>query len=55
MGERFEVGDLPEVDQRMLKRGLCPWCGDTRIVPMEDHDECPECGDTFYGALTIED
>lgn len=55
MSERFEVEGLPEVDQRMLKRGLCPWCGNAQVIPMDDHDECAECGDTFYGTLTIDD
>ena len=52
------VEGLPDVDQQMIKRGLCPWC----VVPLVDAtlygregDECPDCADTFIGALTVED
>ena len=53
MSQRI-VQNLPVVDQRMIKRGLCPWCV-TRLVDNGKYDECPDCGDIFTGALTIED
>lgn len=57
MAERFQIERLPPVDQREIKRGLCPWCL-VRLSPgmnTGDPDVCPECGDTFVGRLTIED
>lgn len=50
----FKVENLPDVDQREIKRGLCPWCV-CRLAPLEDKDVCPDCGDEFIGKLTIED
>ena len=55
----FQVERLPEVDQRELKRGKCPWCL-TPLVPgglvdKDAGDVCPDCGDEFVGSLTIED
>lgn len=54
MSEQFKVEKLPEQDQWALKRGLCPWCY-CRVYPMDHWDECSQCGDTFVGALTIDD
>lgn len=55
--ETFQVEKLPDIDQREIKRGFCPWCL-TRLVPggiADGGDMCPECGDSFVGKLTIDD
>ena len=54
MAEMFLVDNLPDVDQRHIKRGFCPWCI-VRLVDLGDQDQCPECFDTFYGKLTVDD
>jgi hypothetical protein len=53
MSETFQIEKLPNIDQRMIKRGLCPWCV-VQLCSM-DTDYCPECGDMFVGKLTITD
>ena len=55
--ETFQVEKLPDIDQREIKRGFCPWCL-TRLAPggiTDGGDMCPECGDSFVGMLTIDD
>lgn len=54
--EQFKIENLPDIDQREIKRGKCPWCL-SPLVPMTDSDVCsdPDCGDVFVGKLTIED
>lgn len=52
--DKFQVENLPDIDQQQIKRGYCPWCL-TKIIPVDDHDECPGCGDQFFGKLTIDD
>lgn len=54
MTDKFQVEELPEVDQREIKRGRCPWCLET-LFDTGDHDQCADCGDEFYGKITIED
>lgn len=54
MADKYHIEGLPEVDQRMIKRGMCPWCV-CALCPTETEDICPECGDRFTGTLTIED
>jgi hypothetical protein len=52
--ERFVCAALPDIDQRHLKRGMCPWC----CAPLYDTgelDKCSECGDEFVGPLNVED
>lgn len=55
---KYQVENLPDVDQREIKRGLCPWC----LVRLVDAtlcgglgDVCPECCDEFVGKVTIDD
>lgn len=50
----YNIPTLPEVDQRCIKRGKCPWCLDP-LYPLEDSDYCVDCEDSFVGTLTIED
>ena len=52
--QTFKVDTLPDVDQREIKRGLCPWCL-VRLVDDGKNDCCPECGDKFTGKITIQD
>lgn len=56
MPETYHCECLPDIDQREVRRGRCPWCLE-RLYPMVngDGDECIECGDTFVGKLTFED
>ena len=54
----FRVEQLPEVDQREIKRGRCPWCLNrlaTDLVDRKEVDHCPECDDIFTGRITIDD
>lgn len=57
--ETFRVEKLPEIDQRHIKRGMCPWClsrlYDGTLTGESEGDKCPDCGDDFVGALTIDD
>lgn len=48
--EIFQVAKLPDVDQQMIKRGLCPWCV-TKLADDGKNDVCPECGDKFVGKI----
>ena len=52
--ETFNIAKLPDIDQRQIKRGRCPWCL-CRLVENGKNDFCPECGDEFTGKITIED
>lgn len=52
--QKWQVKNLPDIDQRAIKKGKCPWCME-RLISFEAPDRCPQCGDEFYGALTIED
>lgn len=58
MPETFQCENLPEIDQREIKRGRCPWCLE-RLTDASLHggegDQCPTCLDSFVGKLTIED
>jgi len=57
MANVWKIQNLPDVDQKMIKRGLCPWCV-TRLYPSmqeAEGDFCAECEDRFIGRLTIED
>ncbi len=54
------VAVLGSSEQRMLKRGRCPWCGgsvyDGTLDESVGHgDICYDCKVVFTGPLTIED
>lgn len=51
--EIFQVQRLPDVDQQMIKRGLCPWCV-VKLVDDGKNDCCPDCGDKFVGKLSAD-
>jgi hypothetical protein len=50
----YQVEKLPDDDQRLIKRGLCPWCL-VRLVENGKNDCCPDCADEFVGKITVED
>lgn len=50
----FTACDLPDIDQRKIKRGDCPWClGD--LTPGHVGNCCLDCGSEFIGQLSTED
>lgn len=55
---RYQVEQLPDIDQREIKRGRCPWCLKPLHPDLADKpvgDSCSNCGDEFVGKITIED
>ena len=56
MPDRFNVSQLPGIDQQVIKKGYCPWCYTARLYPSidEEKDTCSECLDEFVGDLNID-
>lgn len=52
---KYQVAELPSIDQLEIKRGRCPWCLEKLapggVVSGEDNDACYTCGDEYVGTL----